>query len=377
MSVIHSVLTKLDARGAPAPAALGAMPALQPQSNAAARRLIVMSVLGIGAIGFVAFADWPAWLRSANAAQPVAPVAAIVKTVAAPAAIEAASAPASPSPPAPNAAPQAETIVAAPVVAVPTRAPLVEPVAAAPKEPRRVAIVAPAPAPAPAKAPAPAPAPATANVSTESAASVATTSVTAAPSIDKRAIAMNPAQRAVLLLRQAHESAQAGQPRAALAQARDALALDPALAGARLLAAVLEHETGASERAAQLLRDGLARDPRDGAQAMLLARVQIAQGDGSGALATLQQHPVRSAEADGLRGGILTQQGDYAGALNAYESAARQQPTNSMWWLGLGVALDGAGHAQRARQAYERALTIGLPRDDLTQYADRRLRGND
>lgn len=200
---------------------------------------------------------------------------------------------------------------------------------------------------------------------------------TAPASIDKRPVAPQPAQRAVLLLHRAQESAQAGQPRAALALAREALALDPALAAARVLAAVLEHETGASERAASLLREGLARTPGDSAQALLLARVQIAQGDRAGALATLERHAVRGAEADGLRGGILTQQGDAEGALRAYEGAVRQQPANSMWWFGLAIALDATGEVQRAQQAYTRALAIGLPRADLTQYADRRLHGND
>jgi MSHA biogenesis protein MshN len=347
MSVIHSVLTRLDARGAPTPAAVGAMPTLTPVAHGASRRLLVMALVGAAAVGFVAFADWPTWLRSATAAQPAGRSTPAAAT---PSALEAASAPTPVLATTAIAAP----VIAAPVIAAPTKAPSAAPAPVS----RRVALAAPTRE-------------AAAAVSTEAAASAAPAT------IDKRAIALKPSQRAVLLLRQAHESAQAGQPRAAVAQAREALALDPTLAGARLLAAVLEHETGASERAAQLLRDGLAREPRDGAQALLLARVQIAQGDGSGALATLEQHPVRSAEADGLRGGILTQQGDYARALGAYESAARQQPANPMWWLGLGVALDGEGHAQRARQAYARALAIGLPRDDLTQYADRRLRGND
>jgi MSHA biogenesis protein MshN len=357
MSVIHSVLTRLDARGAPTPAAVGAMPTLTRSAQGASRRLLVMALAGAAAVGFVAFADWPTWLRSATAAQPAARPTPLAATQSA---LEATSAPtptraASATPIETKAATSAPPpVIAMPAIAAPTRAPSAAPAPVS----RRVALAAPTREAAVA-------------VPTEAAASAAPAT------IDKRAIALKPSQRAVLLLRQAHESAQAGQPRAAVAQAREALALDPTLAGARLLAAVLEHETGASERAAQLLRDGLAREPRDGAQALLLARVQIAQGDGSGALATLEQHPVRSAEADGLRGGILTQQGDYARALGAYESAARQQPANAMWWLGLGVALDGEGHAQRARQAYARALAIGLPRDDLTQYADRRLRGND
>jgi MSHA biogenesis protein MshN len=359
MSVIHSVLTKLDARGAPPPAALGAMPPLASAGNGASRRLMVTAALGIGALGFVALADWPKWLRSAHAAQ--------AATTSAPTVAESTTA-------VEHTARSSGDAVAAP------------PATTAPDT--TAAVVTPTPVPAAAQPSTPSNIAATATPRRVAVATVARerTTVTAiapaapdavATPIDKRNVAPNAPQRALLLLRQANEAAQAGQPRAALAQARDALALDPALTAARLLAAVLEHETGASERAAQLLRDGLARDPRDSAQAMLLARVLIAQGDAPGALAALERHAVRGAEADGLRGGILTQQGDYSAALGAYESAARQQPANSMWWLGLGVALDSEGQPQRARQAYAHALSLGLPRDDLTQFADRRLRATD
>jgi MSHA biogenesis protein MshN len=137
---------------------------------------------------------------------------------------------------------------------------------------------------------------------------------------------------------------------------------------------VLEHELGASERAAQLLQDGLALTPGDAAQALLLARIQVAQGDAHAALATLELNAVTGAEAEGLRGGILAQQGRFQAALPAYESAARQQPANPMWWFGLGVALDAEGQGGKARLAFARAQQLGLQRDDLQQFVDQRLR---
>ena len=136
---------------------------------------------------------------------------------------------------------------------------------------------------------------------------------------------------------------------------------------------MLEHETGADDRASALLRDGLARHPQDTAQALLLARILVAQGDGTQALAVLDKHGVTGADADGLRGGVLAKMGDFKQALTAYESAARAQPANPMWWFGLGVALDSEGFGQRARQAYLRAQAIGLQRADLISYADQRI----
>ena len=108
-----------------------------------------------------------------------------------------------------------------------------------------------------------------------------------------------------------------------------------------------------------------------------MARILVAQGANADALGVLDQHAVAGADADGLRGGILAQQGDFRRSLAAYDSAARQQPGNAMWWFGLGVALDSEGQAPRARQAYARAQSIGLPREDLTAYAAQRLQSLD
>ena len=185
--------------------------------------------------------------------------------------------------------------------------------------------------------------------------------------IDKRPVALSPSQRAVLLLRQAHESAQAGQPRAALALARDALALDPELAGARLLAAVLEHETGASERAAQLLRDGLVREPQTARRRCCWRACRSRKATPSVHCSTLEQHPVRGAEADGLRAGILARQGDYARALHRLRKRARasNRPTRcggSAWvWRSTAKAM----RSVRARPTRAR-WPSALPRDDLT-----------
>ena len=244
--------------------------------------------------------------------------------------------------------------------------------------PRQIAALAPAPVraipdPEPAPAPAPAPQAVAPAVPTAPAPPVA-----ALPArIDKRPAASTPEQRALLLHRQATELAQAGQRRTALERAREALSIAPQLAATRLLAAVLEHETGANDRAVRLLREGLLTHPRDAAQGLLLARVLVAQGAQAEALAALDQHAVSGPDADGLRGGILAQQGDFPRSLAAYEDAARQQPGNPMWWFGLGVALESTGQAPRARQAYARARSIGLPSDDLAAYAEQRLRTPD
>lgn len=340
MSVINAMLKKLDQRGAPRPdfGPARVAPALN-RSSPARWRLPLIVTLGGAAIGVTAFADWPQAIASNRSSGAIASPLAIAD--AAPVAV-AASAPALAASVATDAAtstPSSATLTAAP------RSADVERIA-----PGRAALPATASV---ASLPLPMPLPAR---------------------IDKRSTAPTGAPA---LHRQATEQAQAGHSRAGLVLAREALAADPAYAPARLLAAVLEYETGATQRAIELLHDGLALQPQDKSQALLLARLQAQQGQTAAALATIDAHRLADATAQGLRAGLLAQSGDYARALAAYESAARQEPANPLWWFGLGVALESEGDPARARLAYSRAQASGLAPGELAQYAEQRLRALD
>ena len=351
MSVINRMLRSLDARGvAASPPKLPASPG-KPASATPRWRLPAILLGGGAVIAFTAFADWPK--HPATPQQPA--VVAIAEPVPA------------------NAAPASAAAAVEAALPAPTRAP----VEAVPV-PLVVAIATPRAAPVAAPAP-PAARPVAPSTAQPNSALLDLPPLVPAtpPRIDKRTQAPTPEQRIAALYRQAVDSAQAGRREAALGQARELLALDRQHSAARQLAALLEHEGGADERAVQLLREGLALDPQQPALALLLARLQVAQSAPAEALATLDRFTVAGAEADGLRAGILAQRGDFKGSLKPYENAARQQPTNPMWWLGLGVALESEGEPARARQAYAKAQAIGLPREDLASYVDQRLRAID
>jgi tetratricopeptide (TPR) repeat protein len=194
------------------------------------------------------------------------------------------------------------------------------------------------------------------------------------PLITKRSVAPAAEQLAAAALREAMELARAGQRQAALQRAQEALALAPAQGAARQLAAVLQHESGDTAGALALLREGAQMPAPAPALTLLLARLLGAQGLADEALEVLRRHDLRSAEAEGLRGGLLAQQGHYDQALPAYESAVHQQPGHAMWWFGLAVALDSQGQGERARQAFAQARGLGLPREDLLTYTEQRLR---
>jgi MSHA biogenesis protein MshN len=98
------------------------------------------------------------------------------------------------------------------------------------------------------------------------------------------------------------------------------------------------------------------------------------RGQHESALALLDQQAKLGADGHGLRGGILSRSGDFKRASLDYQSAVAQQPDNSLWWLGLGVALEAQGQPQDARRVYAKAQSLGMDRADMAAFIDEKLR---
>lgn len=358
MSRINQALHELDQR-APAAAPAFAAHATGPSAPLARRgratwRLAVIVVAGgaaiaavaggdLGAFGGTSAAPTPVFRSAMPSAEPTPPVSAVVNLVAAPAVL----------PP----------VVAQelPPSALPARAAVFE-------GPRTARIEA-APVATPQASPPPSP-----SVAPTLSASLSLQVPLALPArIDRRA-AVAPAARAGELWQAAVALVNSGQRQAALLKLREVLALEPGHTQARQLCAVLEQEFGAIERAITLLHEGLALPGRQPELAVLLARLQAAQGHADEALATLARHAPEGAESDGLRAGLWAQRGDFQQALPLYERALRRQPANAVWWAGLAVALESIGQPGRARQAYAQARGLGIEREDLASYVEQRLR---
>ena len=376
MSVINQMLRDLDARRAPqATSVTGAPSPVQTHRSPRSFRLPLIVLVGGVAIGAMAVGDWPGWLTSranaatAAAAAPLTDGAGVLAT---------------PTPmPMPMPMP------------MPIPMPMPMPMVATP--PPKMSVPPPQASVAPARAPLP-----SRDVRDETLALRTPPAVTAVPnflsaptlpatgaaqplptvatgpaSIDKKMMSLTPDQRAQAAYRMAVDAANAGHPQQAAERAIEALQQAPQHRAARHLAAVLLHAQGATGRAIALLNEGLAIDPEHGALALLLARLQLEHGAPDAALEVLDRFKLHHAEAEGLRAGILAQQGDFKRSLGAYESALRQQPGNATWWLGLGVALESEGRASQARHSYAKAQALGLDRDELTSFVEQRLRALD
>lgn len=368
MSVINRMLSELDARQQPLPTtwAFEALspPVLPPLH--AKRRAVSLGLSGAVLITSVAWTDWTAWLPEAEAP-------AVAQAV-----VQAPPVLAHATPPTPHrAGATAQAAAPAPRAAAPRGSAAPRAPAASPK-PLEASAAAFASAAAHLLQEAPTaagPVLASAQPSSWSTPHEAPLAETPAPTpaIEKRLVALNPAQRAALAYRQAVELAAAGHGTQAIERAQEALRADADHVPARQLAAALLFEKQRLPEALALLNEGLERRPGQPQWVYLLARLKAETGDNAAALALLAQTAELGADGHGLRAVLLARQGQFAAAASAYEAALRLANDNAAWWVGLGAALEADGQAAQARQAYQRARSTGALNADLQAFVERKL----
>ncbi|MEX0139823.1 tetratricopeptide repeat protein [Massilia sp. LMS1-1-1.1] len=275
----------------------------------------------------------------------------------------------------------ASTPVLTPVpVPVPVVAPA--PVVAAPVAP--IAAVEPEPvfqaeevAPAPAKA-----RPAELRRITEKAAKPAAAPVvkTPAPAASERIIdgkQVTAQQRVENEYRRALAQLQDGRVSDAMLALQQTLQLDPRHQGARETLVRLLLEAQRSDEAARQLQLSLALDPKQPAQAMMLARLQLDKTNGgAAALETLTRslpYATDNGEYHAFLAGVLQREQRYREASEHYQQALQTAPDNSVWWMGLGIALQADNHPAQARQAFERAKGLQTLSPQLQAFVERKL----
>ena len=260
--------------------------------------------------------------------------------------------------PAPVAAPAPVPAVPAVPVAAPRPEPVAEAAAAAPmarelkaSEPRRVA-------PKPVVAAAIKPVPAIAEKIVEG------KQVTPQQSID------NAYRRALADL-------QDGRVDEAMADLQRTLQRDPRHQGARETLVRLLLEAQRPDEAMRQLQQSLALDPKQPAQAMMLARLQLDRsGGGAAALDTLQRSlPFAGEQLDyrAFLAGVLQREQRYHEAAEQYQLALQAAPDNSVWWMGLGIALQADKQPAQAKAAFERAQALQTLSPQLQAFVERKL----
>ena len=347
MSLINKMLQDLDARGTPEGRADADGIRSVPERERGVSRALVFG----GAAGLTAAAIALGWVYWKRPAVPPVLVSVASKPV-----------------PVPLPVP----------VPVPVPAPVPAPVAAAPVAPEPVFQAAEtAPAPAPAKA-----RPAEPRRSTEKAPKPAAAPVvkTAAPAASERLIdgkQVTPQQRVENEYRRALAQLQDGRVSDAMQALQQTLQLDPRHQGARETLVRLLLEAQRPDDAARQLQLSLALDPKQPAQAMMLARLQLDKANGgAAALDTLMRslpYAADNGEYHAFLAGVLQREQRYREAAEHYQLALQAAPDNSVWWMGLGIALQADNHPAQARQAFERARGLQTLSPQLQAFVERKL----
>ena len=163
----------------------------------------------------------------------------------------------------------------------------------------------------------------------------------------------------------------------AMALLQQTLQRDPRHQGARETLVRLLLEAQRPDEAMRQLQQSLALDPKQPAQAMMLARLQLDKnGGGAAALDTLKRSLPFAADHLDYRAflaGVLQREQRYREAAEQYQLALQAAPDNSVWWMGLGIALQADNQAAPARAAFERAKGLQTLSPQLQAFVERKL----
>ncbi|PHV52173.1 hypothetical protein CSQ91_09355 [Janthinobacterium sp. BJB301] len=177
--------------------------------------------------------------------------------------------------------------------------------------------------------------------------------------------------------RRALAQLQDGRVSDAMLALQQTLQMDPRHQGARETLVRLLLEAQRPDEAARQLQLSLALDPKQPAQAMMLARLQLDKtSGGAAALDTLMRslpYASDSGEYHAFLAGVLQREQRYREASEHYQQALQTAPDNSVWWMGLGIALQADNRPAQARQAFERAKGLQTLSPQLQAFVERKL----
>ena len=129
--------------------------------------------------------------------------------------------------------------------------------------------------------------------------------------------------------------------------------------------------------ALQILSEGLRQHPGNADLIKLYAKLLFDGGRLDQALAWLRQAgPDITADPDyyALMAAVLQRRKDYRNAGELYRKLVAIRPANGVWWMGLGISLEGIGRPEEALQAYGKARGDRSLAQDLAQYIDARIK---
>ena len=152
------------------------------------------------------------------------------------------------------------------------------------------------------------------------------------------------------------------------------LILTPRNQAARKQLAALWFGRKAFQNALNLLSQGMILDPDNSEYPLMQARIYLSQGDNEkayGILKAFEQN--NNIEYLSTLANVAQQLKKFAEAVNTYKHLTNLQPSESRWWLGLGVAYDSSRQYVLAVAAYHTAITRGKLSNSTLLFAKQRI----
>jgi MSHA biogenesis protein MshN len=183
-------------------------------------------------------------------------------------------------------------------------------------------------------------------------------------------------QQAENEFRKAGVALQMGRQADAMTGLEQTLKLDPRHAAARQTLVGLLLQAKRNDDAIRLSQDGLALDPAQTGLSMILARVQVEQGDLHAALATLERglpHAGARADYHAFMAALLQRDKRNKEAIEQYTIALGSTPQSGVWWMGLGISLQAENRTADAREAFSRAKATNTLTPELQAFVEQKL----
>lgn len=110
---------------------------------------------------------------------------------------------------------------------------------------------------------------------------------------------------------------------------------------------------------------------------LLKAYMLMQHGDDKQALEVLLENPpeiTQNPDYYALIAHIYQQQNQFLLAAKLYNRLVQIRPERSMWWVGLGIALDAADKKNAAKEAYQRAKSLGNLPTNVSNFVNTKLK---
>ncbi|PSV45528.1 lipopolysaccharide assembly protein LapB [Photobacterium sp. GB-36] len=143
---------------------------------------------------------------------------------------------------------------------------------------------------------------------------------------------------------------------------------------ARQRLAALYYGRGNVREAIATLEKGLAKQPNQPQLRLTLAKLLVNENQNQAALAVLND---KSGSMDSqylaMRGALAQRLNNNVVALQSYQQLVRLASFDGRWWMGLAIAQDRSGNAEKARESYQKALQLGNISASSQQFIQQRL----